>query len=232
MRLKNPLITIGIPVYNGDEFLGETIESALAQSHRPIQIIVVDDGSTDTSFEIASSYSEATVVQQSQGGPSAARNRALGIAEGEKITFIDADDQMTTDGLEAQYRHLDVNPDLECVFGFADTKLEPGTQLPSWLKIPAGYDSVVPFPSALMRTATLRRVGGFDESVRVGEWFELFTRLREAPFEVAVIPVEVIKKRIHDKNLSHQQEAMQDEMFRSLKRRLDRRRNQQAGETE
>ena len=232
MRLTDPLITIGIPVYNGAEFLRDTIESAIGQSYRPIQIVVVDDGSTDGSAEIASSFAEVTVLQQSQGGPSSARNRALGIADGELITFIDADDQMTPDGLVSQYRHIVDNPHLECVFGFADTKLEPGTQLPSWLKVPAGYDSVVPFPSALMRTATLRRVGGFDESVRVGEWFELFTRLREAPFEVAVIPVEVINKRIHDKNLSHQQEAMQAEMFLSLKKRLDRRRNQQTGGVE
>lgn len=232
MPVEHPLITIAIPVHNGEKFLGEAIESAFSQSYRPIQVIVVDDGSTDASFEIASSYEDVIVHHQSQGGPSAARNQGLRLAAGELVTFIDADDQMTVNGLETQYRHLLSQPQLECVFGYANTKLEPGTRLPSWLKTPAGHDSVVPFPSALFRTATLRDVGGFDESVRVGEWFELFTRLRERTFEVAVVPFEVIHKRVHSTNLSHQQKAMQAEMFLSLKKRIDRQRKQQDGELE
>ncbi len=229
MPVDRPLITIAIPVHNGEKFIGETIESALSQSYQPVQVVVVDDGSTDASLAIASSFENAIVHQQPQGGPSAARNQGLQIAEGELITFIDADDQMTPKGLETQYHHLLAHPHLDCVFGYANTKLEPGTRLPSWLKTPAGHDSVVPFPSALFRTATLREVGGFDESVRVGEWFELFTRLRERTFEVAVVPFEVIHKRVHSRNLSHQQEAMQAEMFLSLKKRMDRQRSQRDG---
>ena len=232
MPVEQPLITIAIPVHNGEKFIGETIQSALAQSYQPIEVIVVDDGSTDSSREIASTYKGVIVHHQAQGGPSAARNQGLRMAEGDLITFIDADDQMTAIGLETQYRHLLSHPQVECVFGYANTKLEPGTRLPSWLKTPAGHDSVVPFPSALFRTATLREVGGFDESVRVGEWFELFTRLRERSFEVAVVPFEVIHKRVHSTNLSHQQEAMQAEMFLSLKKRMDRQRKQQVGGSE
>jgi glycosyltransferase involved in cell wall biosynthesis len=232
MSIERPLITIAIPVHNGEKYIGEAIESALAQSYRPIEVVVVDDGSTDASLEIASSFEGVTVHHQEQGGPSAARNQGLRMAAGDLITFIDADDQMTGDGLLTQYGHLLSNPHLECVFGYADTKLEPGTRLPSWLKVPEGHDSVVPFPSALFQTATLRRVGGFDETVRVGEWFELFTRLREGNFEVAVVPFEVIHKRVHSANLSHQQEAMQAEMFRSLKKRMDRQRNRQDGGSE
>jgi glycosyltransferase involved in cell wall biosynthesis len=232
MPVEPPLITVAIPVHNGEKFLDGAIESAFRQSYRPIQVIVVDDGSTDGSLEIASSYDAVVVHHQDQGGPSAARNQGLRMATGQLITFIDADDQMTPQGLETQYRYLLSHPQVECVFGYANTKLEPGTRLPSWLKTPAGHDSVVPFPSALFRTAALREVGGFDESVRVGEWFELFTRLRERTFEVAVVPFEVIHKRVHSANLSHQQEAMQAEMFLSLKKRMDRQRRQQNSELE
>ncbi len=232
MQLERPLITVGIPVYNGERFIAEAIESALAQSYRPIQLIVVDDGSTDRTNDIASSFDDVIVHRQDQGGPSAARNQALRMAEGELITFIDADDQMTKNGLDAQYRHLTLHPQLGCVFGYANTKLEPGTVLPAWLNVPAGHDSVVPFPSSLFRTATLRQIGGFDETLRVGEWFELFTRLREQPFDVAVVPTEVIHKRVHSANLSHQQEAMQAAMFASLKKRIDRQRSQHDDATE
>lgn len=232
MPPQRQLITIVIPVYNGEAFLGEAIESAFAQSYRPIQVVVVDDGSTDSSFAIASSFEDVMVFSRQQGGPSAARNQGLQMAEGDLITFIDADDQMTVSGLETQYDHLMSHRHLECVLGYANTKLEPGTELPAWLNAPAGHDSVVPFPSALFRTPTLRRVGAFDESIKVGEWFELFTRLREEPFEVSVVPTEVIQKRIHSANLSHQQEAMQAGMFLSLKKRMDRQRNREAGRTE
>jgi hypothetical protein len=127
---------------------------------------------------------------------------------------------------------MDADPDLECVLGYANIKLEAGTALPDWLNAPIGHDSVVPFPSGLLRTATVRRVGGFDESMRVGEWFELFTRLREQPFEVTVVPVEVIRKRVHGENLSYQQKAMQEGMFHSLKKRLERQRADGARETD
>lgn len=226
------MIAIVIPVYNGAKFLGESIDSALSQSYRPIQVIVIDDGSTDESFAIASSYGDVTVRYQGQGGPSAARNHGLSLVEAEFVTFVDADDQMTKDGLRAQYEHLAADDQLECVFGYANTKLEPGTQTPAWLNAPVGHNSVVPFPSALFRTATLREVGGFDESVRVGEWFELFTRLRERPFAVSVVPTEVIHKRVHSDNLSHQQEEMQAGMFLSLKKRLERQRSRQDDDTE
>jgi glycosyltransferase involved in cell wall biosynthesis len=232
MPVEQPLISIVIPVYNGAAFLRETIESAFAQSYRPIRVIVVDDGSTDSSFEIASLFAEVTVYQQEQSGPSAARNQGLRMTESEFVTFVDADDQMTSHGLETQYRRLAADRDLECVFGYANTKLEPGTKPPAWLNIPKGHNSVVPFPSALFRTATLREVGGFDESIRVGEWFELFTRLRERPFAVSVVPTEVINKRVHSANLSHQQEAMQAGMFLSLKKRMDRQRQKQETEAE
>lgn len=232
MNAERPLITIAIPVHNGEKFIGEAIESALTQSYRPVEVVVVDDGSTDSSFDVAASFDGLIVHHQEQGGPSAARNQGLRMATGELITFIDADDQMTENGLEAQYLYLLANPHLECVFGFADAKLEAGVRLPTWLNTPVGYDSEVPFASSLLRTATLRKAGGFDESVRVGEWFELFTRLREAPFEVAVVPTEVIKRRVHSANLSHQNKAMQAEMFLSLKKRMDRQRAQRDGEVE
>lgn len=224
--VSHQLISIVIPVYNGEAFLGETIESTLAQAYRPIQVIVVDDGSTDSSFEIASSFEHVSVISQRQSGPSAARNRGLRMVEGDLVTFIDADDQMTETGLVAQYDRLISDERLECVLGFASTKLEPGTAQPAWLNVPAGHDAVVPFPSALFRTATLRGVGGFDESLKVGEWFELFTRLRERPFDLSVVPSEVILKRVHSANLSHQQQAMQANMFVSLKKRVDRQRKQ------
>jgi glycosyltransferase involved in cell wall biosynthesis len=81
MADERPLISIVIPVYNGERFIAEAIESAFGQSYRPIQVIVVDDGSTDSTFDIATSFEDVIVQRREQGGPSAARNEGLRLAE-------------------------------------------------------------------------------------------------------------------------------------------------------
>ncbi len=91
-----PLVTVIIPVYNGAEFIGETIDSALMQTYRNLEVIVVDDGSTDRTPEILRQYARkdqrVRVIMQANGGVSKARNTALAAARGEFIAPLDADD--------------------------------------------------------------------------------------------------------------------------------------------
>jgi len=84
------LVSVIIPVYNGEQYLAEAIESALCQSYRPIELIVIDDGSTDRSAIIAKSYEQVIYIYQTNQGVSVARNTGLGVAQGEFIAFLDA----------------------------------------------------------------------------------------------------------------------------------------------
>ena len=96
-------VSVIIPCYNGHDFLAETLDSALAQTHAPLEIIVIDDGSTDDSAEIAASYgSPVRVIQQSNQGESVARNRGIEEARGTWVAFLDADDLWRPDKLTAQ----------------------------------------------------------------------------------------------------------------------------------
>lgn len=99
----NPLVSVVIPCYNAARTIAATLESVLAQSYRPIEVIVVDDGSSDRSVEIASSFAPAvTVVVQENGGPASARNEGIRRSRGEFIAFVDADDLWHPEKLTAQ----------------------------------------------------------------------------------------------------------------------------------
>src|SRR5436853_749734 len=86
------LVSVIIPVYNCEQYLAEAIQSVLAQTHPTIELIVVDDGSTDNSAAVAKSFAVVRYVFQRQGGPGAARNRGISLARGSFLAFLDADD--------------------------------------------------------------------------------------------------------------------------------------------
>ena len=113
----NPLVSVMIGAYNAAPYLGEAIESALGQDYEPIELIVVDDGSTDGTAEVARRYSQARVIQQENGGNGSARNRAVENASGELYAFLDADDLFTPGKLSLQKAALDADPTLDMVFG-------------------------------------------------------------------------------------------------------------------
>ena len=113
MRSTQPPLSIGLPVFNGEKYLAEAIRSVLAQTYSPIEIIVVDDGSTDSSQEILAGFVDrVTTVRQQNAGPAAARNRGIAEAKGEYVAFLDADDTWVPTKTVTQMRHLVNTPDL------------------------------------------------------------------------------------------------------------------------
>ena len=97
--MSQPLVSILIPCYNSEKWLAETLESALAQTWQNKEIIVVDDGSTDSSLEIAKTFesNKVKVLRQDNRGASAARNLGLTNAQGDFIQYLDADDLLSED---------------------------------------------------------------------------------------------------------------------------------------
>src|SRR5215213_4115846 len=108
------LVSVVIPCYNLAHFLGEAIESVLAQSYPNFEIIVVDDGSPDNTSEVAARYPGVRLVRQENQGLSGARNAGLARSEGEYVVFLDADDRLLPEALEAHLEHLKAHP--ECAF--------------------------------------------------------------------------------------------------------------------
>lgn len=112
---KEPLVSIIVPCYNNGKYLKGCIDSLVAQSYRNIEIIIVDDGSTDNTESILEEYKRKDKriqsVSQQNGGPPCARNSGLSVASGEYITFVDADDALTENAVEIMLSHMDDNTD-------------------------------------------------------------------------------------------------------------------------
>src|SRR5262249_54030222 len=148
-----------IPVYNGEAFLSESIRSVLAQRWSSLEIIVVDDGSTDATPDITASFgSVVRYVRQSNAGQASARNRGLALASGHIIAFVDADDRWTEMKLQSQLPYLASNPQTEIVLGYsqriARSPLEPGNAVYKRVGPPVFYLSL---GSALIRRSTFEK---------------------------------------------------------------------------
>jgi len=125
---KNKLVSVIVPVYNTGEFLGSCLNSLLAQNYSPIEIILVDDGSTDNSSDICNEYAlkhkNIHVIHQENRGVSTARNKALDIAKGEYITFCDSDDYVLPNMINHLVEIMEENNCDLSVCGFSrDTEL-------------------------------------------------------------------------------------------------------------
>lgn len=118
--MKNsPIVSIITPAYNAELFIAEAIESVLAQSYTAWELLVIDDGSTDSTATIVKSFDDPRIlfIQQENGGVSSARNKGLELANGTYITFLDADDVLPRDSLKSRVEYLENNPDIDIVDG-------------------------------------------------------------------------------------------------------------------
>ena len=215
--MANPrLVSVIVPCHNGARFLADAIESALAQTHPAIETIVVDDGSVDDTPAILERYADRVrVLHQQNRGPSAARNAALAVARGEYVAFLDADDRFRPEKIARQVAILDTRPDIGLVYGgwrFID---EEGRSLPGEGR-PRGEGDMLPalllgnpiHPlAAVVRRTLVAEVGGFEESLRGCEEWDLFLRLSRRGMRWASIDATLGDYRVHPAQ-SHGQTRM------------------------
>ncbi|MBI4820048.1 MAG: glycosyltransferase family 2 protein [Deltaproteobacteria bacterium] len=183
----NPLVSVVIPCWNAEATIGEAVESALGQTYPEVEVVVVDDGSTDDSLAVISRYGTRVVVDSGPNrGACAARNRGTSIAKGRWIQFLDADDLLVREKLELQVRHAEsvTNPrTLSISLGRPD---QPDAFL-SWQysrPYPSGMDPILFLlngilltPAPLHLKESLVRVGGFDETLPCSQEYDLHLRL-------------------------------------------------------
>ena len=227
--MRGPLVSIVVPAYNAERFLREALESLFALDYEPFEVIVVDDGSTDGTVAVANTFPGLRVIEQANKGPAAARNAGLAVAGGEFVAIHDADDFVPPSKLTTQVTHLLEHPQVGCVLG-RQHWIDP----PATLTRDPIYGELdgIPLPSAVFRTSVLRELGGYDESYRTHENMDLLFRMRDLGYEVAVVPEIVLVRRYHGDNLSFAPKPEKDPRLRSLKARLDRRRQMQKANAE
>lgn len=172
-----------IPVYNGEKYVGEAIDSVLSQTVQPLELIVVDDGSTDRTPDIVRSFGDRlTYIRQDNAGPAKARNRGISVSHGEYLSFLDADDLWVPDKTQRQLEVFRVDESLEyCIGGmenFTSTQLGESFREPEGSRVKGVIDGYTPI-TLLVRRSFLERVGPFDPRFAETEDWEWFVRAHD-----------------------------------------------------
>jgi len=228
MRLaSDPTISVIIPAYNCQSYIAEAIESVLHQTYAVSELIVLDDGSTDRTSEIAQQFSRVQCVSQVHAGAGPARNRGAALAQGALLAFLDADDRWALYKLERQVETLRQQPDLDMVFGcvqqlHAGAEWEEGTAKPeSRVKqLMPGFIA----GTMLIRRETFYRVGEFRAEWKVGEFIDWYGRATDLGLRSMCLPDLLLWRRVHDTNLGIVERASASDYAKVIKACLDRRR--------
>jgi glycosyltransferase involved in cell wall biosynthesis len=181
-----PAVAVVIPCFNQAHYLAEAIESVLGQTRPPAELLVVDDGSEDNSYEVAGRYEAVTRIQQQNRGVAAARNAGWKASDSEFLAFLDADDRLMPDALEIGALALDRRPNVAFVSGVSRDIGDDGRVIAALRQPLVSQDHYLRLledcfiwsgSSIVYRRSALEAVGGFDESLRAADDYELYLRL-------------------------------------------------------
>ena len=224
---SKPVVGVVIPARNGERYLAEAIESVLGQTHQALDVVVVDDASTDGTRDVARRYApEVSCISLPRSGLGAARNAGVRAVRGEYVAFLDQDDLWALQKLELQLAAFVGHPAPDLVFGhvseFISPELEP--KLGERLRCLAD-----PRPAALPGTmlaprTALARVGPFATHWISNDFMAWLLVARELDLREVMVAEHVLSRRLHDSNISRRAQVTRHEYLHVLKESLDRRR--------
>lgn len=226
MKTSQPFVSVIMPVFNGADFIAEAVASIWRQDYPALEVIIVDDGSTDETPSIVASLSgDICYVRQVNAGPAAARNCGLAKARGDLIAFLDADDLWPANKLAWQLPALIDTPSVDIVMGLtqtmgafnvAENALTSQSVFPPRLAFHLG--------SAVMRRGVFTQVGTLNEALRYSEDVDWFTRARECGAPFLIRSDIALFYRLHAHNMTRGKDVVDLNVMKVLKRSLERRR--------
>ena len=195
----NPLVSVIIPVYNGERFIRDALASVLAQDYAPIEVIVADDGSTDGTREASAALPGVRILALAHGGVSRTRNVAVAESHGEWLAFLDADDEWLPGKVSAQVA-LAQRSGRSLILCHMDHRFDG--PVPDWFDGPTDGTAIVAYPPSgwLVSRTQFESVGGFDEARALGEDTQWLSRAWDLGVEHAVCPETLLVRRIHGGN--------------------------------
>lgn len=222
--MDQPLVSVIIPVFNGEKYIRCAIDSVLEQDYQPIEIIVIDDGSSDATLGILHDLgNEINLFQQPNKGSAAARNLGIRMAKGSYIAFLDADDYWFPGKIRAQMKALQATgckmafsrflfwnvsddnawPDPASLFVKDPARPEENSLVePRWVYSDLLLDCLVWTSTVLVHKDELSRVGGFNEDLRKGQDYDLWLRLSRT-VQMAYLGQVTALYRIHVESITH-----------------------------
>jgi len=219
-----PLVSAVIPAHNAGHYLGEAIESVLEQTHAPIELIVIDDGSDDDTGAVARSFEpEITFIEQSNQGEWGARNTGIAAAQGEYLAFLDADDVWVPEKTSVQLEAL-ADPEVDLVFANTHRFRSPELGADDPRFVGEGDSAPALVAGTMMASrATFERVGPY-ESFRLGATLDWLARARGLGLRELMLPDVLLLRRLHPAGHTVIQREHITDYARILKGSLDRRR--------
>ena len=195
-------VAVVMAAFNAERFIGEALESVATQTVPPSTVVVVDDGSTDTTAAIAERFAPLVqVLRRPHAGSAPSRNLAIASTDAPLVALLDADDLWLPTKLERQHEALRDEPDLSAVFCLVDEFLDAGVSAGSGVRAPKLGQPAPLTSAALVRREVFELLGPFGEAP-VGDWVEWWGRARAMGVAEHVVPEVLIRRRIHDANNS------------------------------
>jgi glycosyltransferase involved in cell wall biosynthesis len=233
-----PLVSVVIPAWNAATTLAEALDSVRAQTFQNFEAIIVDDGSTDDTFAIASRFCEMDsrfiLIRQTHAGVSTARNNAIQKSRGQFIAFLDADDVWSPQKLSRQLELFSQNPKVNAVFAnfyiwdgrrdlhvwHSPDKPMPKGDVGKRLIFNISYVCAASMSVALLRRELFQRAGFFDSELAIGEDWDLFLRMAECGLWICVTREPLARYRRWEGNVTNQKLKVAESDVRVLEKNL------------
>lgn len=222
-----PLVSVIIPSYNSEKYVGKAIESVLTQSYENIECIVVDDGSTDNTASVAKSFEpRIKSIYQKNAERSAARNTGIGIATGKYISFLDSDDSIYPSKIADQVAFLERNADCDAVYSKVKLFRDETPESPFTLEriTPSGdildtllYGNFITVHSPLIRKSAIEKIHGFNPALSHNEDWEFFLRLALSGVRFGFIDEYHALCRMHQSNTSRDEIRMHESKWQVVR---------------
>ncbi|MBL1211024.1 glycosyltransferase [Geminocystis sp. GBBB08] len=225
MNQDQSLVSVIIPVYNREKYVAQAIESVLKQTYQSLDIIVIDDGSTDKSAEIIKSFgSKIRYFYQEHSGLANTLNKGINLTNGEFIAFLDSDDLWTENKLNLQMKVLKNNPQVSIIFAYVqqfispelDKNIRDKIDLPN--EIMKGYVK----GTMLAKKEVFSQIGLFDNTLKLGDFIDWYLKACEQGIKSFVCPEVLLKRRIHDTNMGIIDKKDRSDYVKIIKAYLDR----------
>ncbi|SDX58500.1 glycosyltransferase family 2 protein [Salimicrobium album] len=219
--MQQPLVTVFIPMFNAEKYIQDTLESILNQSYKNLEVLVVDDGSSDRSVEIVKSYTDnriRVVVNEENKGIPYTRNVGLSLSSGKYMAIMDADDESIPERIREQVSYMEENPDIDAVGSYYRAKGSNNSRImkayhTSWeeIRIQLMFNNQLGNSTAMIRMATVRDNGlTYNESYYVSQDYEFWSQLSKVG-RIEILPKVLVDYRTGHSNATNA--SLSNKMF-------------------
>lgn len=227
--MNNNLISVIMPVFNTEKYVKEAIESVFSQNYKKIELICINDGSTDSSLSILESFGDKIILINIKDncGASEARNKGIRVAKGKFLAFLDADDIWVNNKLEVQMNQFNINPNLDISFSYMKCFISP--DLSEEVK-DKRYCPQVSIPGHIPSTAVVKRtsfekVGYLDTRFKNIEFIDWINKAKEIGLKIETVNDILVSRRIHDTNVGViDRDNSRSDYLKMIRESIDRKR--------